>query len=425
MGVTTNRPSEKEVARLWHSQSFDRKDLATEDGLPVEVISPGWPNDDRGPDFKQAVIQLGRVLTRGDIEIHIRSSSWREHGHHLDTGYNRVVLHVVLKHDTGTDIRLQNGTAVPTLVLSSDTPQPGGKSVPESSVINHHDLPCHRTDLRLHLEEFLDRSGEARFMIKGERFLKEMGHSDAGQCLYQGIMEALGYSKNKTPFLELAKRLPLNVLERMINTSPEANLIYEWQDLFFRVSGLVPADTGPPSGPGSQAAILPDDWRRVKVRPNNSPLTRLTAMSYILFRYRKEGLLNGLVNLVRDTSSGPDAHEKLEDGLTVRIPGYPAGITLLGSQRTSEIIINVLLPFTFVWSGTIRDNETGKKVLELYKQYPGSGLNSVERYMLRRLKTGSNTVYSALRRQGLIHIYKTLCGQGKCGVCGLSQFESG
>jgi hypothetical protein len=32
---------------------------------------------------------------RGDIEIHVRESDWRAHGHDADTRYNGAVLHVV------------------------------------------------------------------------------------------------------------------------------------------------------------------------------------------------------------------------------------------------------------------------------------------------------------------------------------------
>jgi hypothetical protein len=410
--LTQNHLTERDISRLWSSQTFDREALATEDGQPLEIISPGWLNDDCGPDFRQAVITLGRVTTRGDIEIHVRSSSWREHGHHLDAGYNRVVLHVVEQHDAGTDIRLQNGITVPTLVLNKKRRIPQIRK--KTGLLSRPEFPCQTGARRPRLERVLERSGEARFRVKAERFRKELERDTAGQSLYEGIMEALGYSRNKTPFLELARRLPLDTLLRAAADTPEADLPYVWQTLFFENSGLVS------SLPESFAPISRDDWHLLKVRPNNSPLTRLTAMSHLLLRYKQEGLAEGLVNLVRETPSGSGVHEKLEEGFIIRIPGYPGSLTLLGRQRASEIVINVLLPFTFALSIINSDIELSGKVLDIYRGYPSSVENSVERFMVRRLGISGRQVNSAIRKQGLIHIYKNLCSQKKCDSCELA-----
>ena len=94
-----------------------RTDLVTEEGEPIKIIYPGRINDDRGADLLDAVIATSQGLIRGDIEVHVKSSSWWAHRHHLDPIYNRVILHVVFWHDTETAINLQNGQKVPTLAL--------------------------------------------------------------------------------------------------------------------------------------------------------------------------------------------------------------------------------------------------------------------------------------------------------------------
>ena len=92
----TNNLSEKQIVKLWQQQLLSRSGLVTEGGEPVKVIYPGRLNDDRGADFCDAVIATSRGLIRGDIELHVKSSSWRVHQHHLDPAYNRVILHVVM-----------------------------------------------------------------------------------------------------------------------------------------------------------------------------------------------------------------------------------------------------------------------------------------------------------------------------------------
>ena len=70
--------------------------LTTKNGKPLKIIYPGRINDDRGADFRDAVIATGRRLIKGDIEIHVKDSDWRAHRHHRNPIYNRVILHVVL-----------------------------------------------------------------------------------------------------------------------------------------------------------------------------------------------------------------------------------------------------------------------------------------------------------------------------------------
>ncbi len=88
--------SEKQVVKIWQHQLLDRTELATEEGEPIKVIYPGRINDDRGADFRDAVIATSRGVVKGDIEVHIKSSDWRVHQHHQDQYYNRVILHVVM-----------------------------------------------------------------------------------------------------------------------------------------------------------------------------------------------------------------------------------------------------------------------------------------------------------------------------------------
>jgi hypothetical protein len=111
------RLTEKQVVRVWASQLLVRTGLATEDGLPLEIIYPGRPNDDRGADFRDAVLSANRNLLQGDVEIHVRSRDWHHHGHDRDAAYNHVILHVVMRHDRIGNTVLENGREVPVLAL--------------------------------------------------------------------------------------------------------------------------------------------------------------------------------------------------------------------------------------------------------------------------------------------------------------------
>ena len=68
------------------------------------------------------------------------------------------------------------------------------------------------------MQKYLDQAGERRFFTQASRYQAELAQIEAGQSLYQGILEALGYTKNQKPFRELARRVPLHLLEEIANT---------------------------------------------------------------------------------------------------------------------------------------------------------------------------------------------------------------
>ena len=121
MGSTTrNRVittvSESLLARAWEWQALRQDRLLTGDGRRLRVVHPGRPNYDAGPDFSNAVLEMGGEVVKGDVELHLRTSQWRAHGHHRDPRFNTVVLHVVLWDDEAPT-PLQSGGKAPVLAV--------------------------------------------------------------------------------------------------------------------------------------------------------------------------------------------------------------------------------------------------------------------------------------------------------------------
>ena len=114
--------SEEEVLRWWRGQGWDKDRLLTSSGQRLQVVYPGRLNPYGGPDLIDAMLATpdGELL-QGDVEVHVRSSQWRAHGHHRDPAYDGLVLHVVWWDDEGTPTPLASGGTVPVLALS-----PGG-----------------------------------------------------------------------------------------------------------------------------------------------------------------------------------------------------------------------------------------------------------------------------------------------------------
>ena len=83
------------LSAAWHAGAVPAR-LETTDGVALEIIHRGTWSHGLGPDFRDALILFdGRELRAGSVEIHLRTRGWAEHGHHLDSAYDMVVLHLV------------------------------------------------------------------------------------------------------------------------------------------------------------------------------------------------------------------------------------------------------------------------------------------------------------------------------------------
>ena len=87
--------------------------------------------------------------------------------------------------------------------------------------------------------------------------------------------------------------------------------------------------------------------------------------------------------------------------------------------RVADIMVNVLLPFTYARVQSNDRPELAAAVLDAYRDYPKLADNALLKHMRSQLQIGHSLVNSARRQQGLLHIYRTLCTQGFCECCPL------
>ena len=205
--MPVNTIPEKSVVEMWRAFLPGRSDLTTEDGETIRIIYPGRVNHDSGADILDAVIATRRGLVRGDVEVHVKSSGWWAHGHHENPAYNRVVLHVVYHHDAGENASLQNGRRVPTLTIERLAENQADRHTGTACPAAGRPMPCRYSPIAGNISamaEILDTAGDERFLGKVASFQTALARTETSQCLYQGIMGALGYTKNKHPLVELS-----------------------------------------------------------------------------------------------------------------------------------------------------------------------------------------------------------------------------
>ena len=434
------RPRESAVARLWREEGARLPPLDCDDGRTLRVLYPGRPSADAGPDFRDAVLltETGETL-RGDVEIHLRPGGWRAHGHHLDRRYNGVVLHVVLWPSSGGgETTLAMGARVPTVALYPALQQTVGRrrgrrpAAPGLAPAAFWAAAVPQDEQRV--GPTLERAGDARFNAKSASFrarLRQGGGETgwAGQLLYQGLMEALGYSRNPEPFLALAEGLPLARLERLA-AGPEDRLdtlIAALLGAGGLLSGELPRGAGLDEeelqaalrtwgSMGLRPVVQPEAWRRFRVRPANRPERRLVGMAHLLHRLWDEGLLHGLARRAL-TGKVPALQEAL-----VVVEGSR---TYVGRGRAGEVAVNAVLPFLVAWSGLQGDRELGRACRALYRAWPPLPGNEVTAEAADRLvpavlqlpldgMDAAGELQGARRQQGLHHLYRAAV-QGPAG----------
>ena len=439
--------TEQQVTKAWQSLLNTGCKLQTERGQSLRVIYPGKTSDTPGSDFQDAVIKVNRHLLKGNIELHVKSSDWHKHEHDRNPIYNGVILHVALQHDDAGEIKTQDGTVIPAIAIGRYL-----ESNPAAAVLSQ--VPCAGAGINSPevLLAIIDNAGLARFYEKAARFHNYLPQQAAGQVLYSGIMTALGYARNQEPFRRLAERVPLNILESAV---PENNRDDESLVLLLGTAGLLPSQR-----PQIEYSPLEDyvyvneleriwagmqqidvmafnDWHPFRVRPSNSPLRRIAGMSHLIRRYHVKGLLAGLKELVIATPVGK-TNSYLEAGLMAVDDGYWSsrydfgkgypGLSkwLIGQSRAADIVINVLLPFTYAWGEDNGLKELAEKALTIFCSYPSLETNTLERHMKAQFGLKSTQVNSAQRQQGLLHLYKKWCTQGRCKECevaGIGKFQ--
>lgn len=425
--------------------------MVTTQGQALQVLYSGRPSPGAGPDFQDALLITEKgELVRGDVEVHIRQREWQEHGHHRDSRYNGVVLHLCLQGGrNGT--WLENGTQAQEVFLHSPlhTPTPLNslphtfaplESLPLLSPRRRRAIAGPIERLRaLPLKELalaLDEAGERRFLGKATAMLERLRKGDAQEELFAGIMEALGYSRNRDTMLLLARGVPLGQMKRVIGPKPDRLAL---EALLLGAADLLPHQRGLclPGleeerrssdlaemwrGMGEPVVVTVSMWSRSGLRPQNHPVRRLVGASYLLAEHWRSGLVEGL-EAILEKGSPREMEKSLEvEGtefwarhLDFHHPVARAPM-LVGKSRAREIVINVVLPFFFARAHLFGDGAMGQRIRALYCTFPPGQDNEITREVKSLLMTSQVSqpvVNSARRQQGLIHIYQVLQGQAK------------
>ncbi len=437
-------PAERLLQAIWYHQRLRRDSLRLSDGRSVRVLHPGFLNREAGPDFRQALLQFeGEDPRAGDVEVDLRSSCWRQHGHDRNPNFRQVALHVVWEAESTISLPtlplkacLDAALSELSAWLGTDAAEDYPQDLLGRCAANLRKLPA--ADLR----ELLRQAALARLERKAGDLGARARQAGWEQALWEGLLRALGYKHNVWPMLRLGE------LRSQLQAGQPASPL-QWQARLFGVSGLLPVDVGPTGLADSYLRRVWDCWWRERsefnetslpfglwrlhgLRPANHPLRRLALVAHW---WAEQALPSRLeewfaaaiedkdlaASLLRALGVPDDAFWAWHWTLNSRRLGSPQ--PLLGPTRATDLAVNVLLPWFWVRARHGDNPCLQARAEHRYLAWPAAQDNSVLRLARQRLLGGEGRrgCNSAALQQGLLQIVRDFCDHSdpRCGGCPL------
>ncbi|MGH7951169.1 MAG: DUF2851 family protein [Limisphaerales bacterium] len=468
-------PTERLLQAIWQHQRLRRDQLQTGGGKIVRVFHPGFISVEGGPDFRNAVLQIGNDTPRsGDVEIDLRANGWRAHGHDRNSNFQNVLLHVVWENEVQSlksnvqsapaILSLKNVLDAPLSELSLSLENEPLRSLPEN-LRGKCSAPLRELD-EPQLAELLREAARVRFRFKARQFRARAKNVGWEQALWESLFRALGYKHNVWPMQNLAEqRLRLcSAPSRLCDDNLPA-----LQARFLGISGLLPAELTRAQksadnylrrawdfwwrerGEFSDCVLPRTLWKFHGLRPANHPQRRLALAAHWLAdkkfiskieKWSATSFWEGC--RVGDPNSGTATRrpsrkifESLHEILNVERDEFwswhwtfksarlKKPQPLLGAARATDLAINVILPWLWIRAVEGKNEKVQREVEQRYFSWPAAEDNSILKLARQRLlgTGGSKILNSAAAQQGLMQIVRDFCEHSNA-VCDNCQFPN-
>lgn len=442
---------EKLMQFVWQHRLWSNITHSTADGRRVRIIHPGSLNENAGPDFFNASVEIDGQRWVGNVEIHVKASDWFRHGHDRDKAYDSVILHVVQIDDT--PVRRPTGENIPQITVKCSAQAAARCNFLMMSAASS--LPCASTIAsteKIFHTEWLTALSLERLYNKSERVLKLVGFTDGDweAAAYITLSRALGFGLNAEPFEVLAKNLPLKFLNR------HRDELTTMEALVFGQAGMIPDQAD-----GEDSYItrlreeyrfmakkfnlhpLPVQWKMSRTRPQNFPHRRLALLAEKI--HRGFSLIGKLDDIVADLAKRqaaasqatrmyyPHIQEPVAPNLPslndirrefdIHLTGFwatrytfssPGGASprALTESSIDRLVINVALPLMLARATARGDVDTMEMIPEILRGFRAEDNKDV------RLFAGAGVkCRDAFDSQALIELRREYCEKNKCIYC--------
>lgn len=371
----------------------------TTDGRHVEILSVGEHNRDAGPDYSHARIRIDGREWIGNVEIHVCSSDWLRHKHHLDKAYDTVILHVVRTADK--PVYNSRGELIPQCELQ----YPSNKDYLTELFQTAQQMDSAQARIgcaeQLLREPALLTEGWKKTLLR-KRFeckrasierLLTITKGSWEHALYISLARNFGFHTNSVPFEELAINTPLAYLQK------HRNNIFQLTALLMGQAGLIADDEAMAKEYDflrTKFGLTPLDasvWKNARLRPQNSPELRIRQFAQLL--YQSEALLSKIL----DT-----------DDLKALVALFD--VEHMGKSSIDILLINTVLPYKYAYALHRNDTVQAEHALMLMDRIAPEN-NTI----IRQWRVLGQQVTSAADTQALLHLYQNYCQHHECINC--------
>ena len=408
---------------IWKYQLFNFSNLKTTDGDLVEVIKQGIHNQNAGPDFNTAKIQIGETIWAGDVEIHVKSSDWNLHKHSKDKAYDTTILHVVYENDRV--IKRSSGEVIPTIELK-DRIHKGVNEKYEVLINNQSWIPCANNISKVDgfvINNWIDRLLVERLERKSKPIedLLELTHNDWEEVAYIFIARSFGLKVNAVPFELLAKSIPLKIL------SKHKDNLLQIEALLFGQAGFLNQDFTDeyPNQLKKEYQFLrykyqltpleSSIFKFLRLRPANFPTIRIAQLARfiqnnaaVFSQVKKVNVLIDVKTIFDITLSGYwNDHYQLDKLSLLKLK-------TLGRTTIDTIVLNTIAPLLFLYGKKINEEQFQNIALKLLEEIKPEKNAIVEKWYDIGIKAKS-----AYQTQALLELKNEYCSHKKCLNCNI------
>ena len=383
---------------IWEHCLWAGYDQQTTDGRKVDILSVGEHNRDAGPDYSHARVRIGGKEWVGNIEIHVCSSDWIKHHHHIDKAYDNVILHVVCTADK--PIYNARGELVPQCELQYPSDKDYLTRLFESaqqmdSAISR--IGC--AEQLIHDPKLLSegwRKTLLRKRLECKRAsitrLLEITKNSWEHALYISLARNFGFHTNSLPFEQLAICTPLSYLQK------HRNNLFQLTALLLGQAGLIddPAMQKEYDFLRTKFDLTPLDgsiWKHGKLRPQNSPELRIRQFAQLL--YQSENLLSKIL----DTDDLKELKALFE-------------VDKIGMNSIDILLINTVIPYKYAYALHRNNPAQAEAAMNLMERIPAEN-NTV----VRQWRVLGQSIRNAADTQALLHLYQNYCQHHECINC--------
>ena len=405
---------------IWNNKLYKDDSLYTEEGESLQIVHPGRHNTNAGPDFFDARIKIAGTLWAGNIEIHLKASDWNKHGHQSDPAYRNTILHVVAM----ADIPVINdiGSSVPVFVINWPK---WIEDNYELLIKSHEWIGCasllYQVD-PFRVKFFLNGVMIERLKQKIETISKVLFETkdDWSETFYRMLAKSFGLRENSLPFEMVARSLPQSVLAKHHDS------LFQIEALLFGQAGLLGDELFGDdyyidlrkeyrflAGKYGLKPVEGHVWKFMRMHPGNFPTLRLAQFAALIHVSR--GLFTAVIesNNLEDlkTLFSVSASAYWDNHYSFNKPSVNRK-KVFGEQIFSLIVINVVVPFYFLFGESQNKLFLKDRALEILEQMPPENNSLISRW------AGAGVVASnALESQALLQLQHNYCEPRKCLDC--------